>query len=55
MKSKASPEDPAYPEKYPHRYKPTSCACCAKCWLDLKTGHCLYGGPFTGYVKVEPK
>lgn len=27
------------------------CSCCKKCWVDLKTGRCLAGGPFDGYTK----
>ena len=31
----------------------TSCKVCEKCWLDPKTDICLYGGPFSGYRKVN--
>ena len=27
------------------------CSCCKQCWIDLKKGTCLYGGPFNGYDK----
>lgn len=33
-----------------------SCPCCKKCWLFVagpKKGQCAFGGPFTGYIKVE--
>lgn len=33
--------------------RPITCACCKKCWLDLRTGYCIYGGPYTGYIKVS--
>jgi len=25
---------------------------CTDCWLNPETGKCIYGGPFTGFVKV---
>ena len=34
---------------------PITCACCKKCWLDLDTGYCIYGGPYKGYYYVETK
>ncbi len=33
----------------PERYKPIKCAVCDRCFLDLKTGHCVFGGPYRGY------
>ena len=32
---------------------PITCSCCKKCWLDLKTGYCIYGGPYSGYKWVN--
>lgn len=29
------------------------CPCCEKCWFRLDTEHCIYGGPFSGYIKEE--
>jgi hypothetical protein len=29
------------------------CAICKTCWFDPMTGHCIYGGPYSGFVKVE--
>lgn len=32
---------------------PITCPVCRACRLDLKTGHCVHGGPYLGY-KEEP-
>jgi hypothetical protein len=37
----------------PKRSKPGKCAVCKKCVLTLDGRHCMYGGPFIGYEKVE--
>ena len=34
----------------PDRYKPTKCKCCRKCWFDILTQRCVYGGPYDGYI-----
>ena len=34
----------------------TSCPCCKSCWAYAAgpyEGRCVYGGPFTGYVRIE--
>lgn len=46
-------EDPAYPERYPHRFIPMKCAVCNKCWFDKEYDQCLYGGPFSGYREMS--
>jgi hypothetical protein len=35
--------------------EPAKCPCCEKCWRDPRTGRCMCGGPFAGYVNVEKK
>ena len=35
--------------QHPERYRPISCPVCKKCWFDIKTNACVYGGPFNGY------
>lgn len=30
----------------------TRCAVCKQCWM-LPIGVCIYGGPFTGYERIE--
>lgn len=30
-----------------------SCMGCKQCWLNLETGYCICGGPFTGYKDAE--
>lgn len=37
------------------KMRPGHCACCKKCWINPVTGHCLYGGPFTGYEPVRER
>ena len=35
---------------------PWSCECCKRCWLYVDgrpVNRCPWGGPFTGYEKVE--
>ena len=34
-----------------------NCAVCKRCWIWEDTGHCLYGGPYTGFVNAgeEPR
>lgn len=44
--------DPAYPERYPHLFRRCSCAVCNTCWFDVEYGRCIYGGPFSGYVRI---
>lgn len=41
----------------PNAFRPMSCAVCVSCFerrhKGVWTGVCLYGGPYSGYVKVE--
>lgn len=30
-----------------------SCACCRTCWVFQRSGRCIHGGPFSGYVDSE--
>jgi hypothetical protein len=45
--------DPAYPERYPHRYVSVSCAQCQHCIFDRRAGRCLSGGPYAPDLKVS--
>ena len=33
----------------PEQFTPCVCNLCDKCWFNLATGHCVFGGPFTHY------
>lgn len=37
----------------PRRYKPFKCAVCRKCYFDLVTNRCVYGGPYEGYLMPD--
>lgn len=30
-----------------------SCKVCKHCWIYIEKGYCIYGGPFSGYIKDE--
>jgi hypothetical protein len=48
----ALPPNPSY--KSP-RYTPITCAVCQMCYFDNLRGHCVYGGPFSGYTQPTEK
>ena len=43
---------PVYDKLYEAWVVPHSCPVCRKCWLIVKAGRCVHGGPYRGYVAV---
>jgi len=43
--------DPAFPERYPQRFRPCKCSACQRCWLDVQSMHCLFGGPYSSGLR----
>ena len=41
------------PWKDPHLFERVKCNLCARCFREKGTERCIYGGPFSAYVKAE--
>lgn len=36
-----------------NEYGAATCKVCEKCFVHLRSGRCVFGGPFIGYVGVK--